>query len=278
MTVFANAAFQGGHAALDGTELVLSVWGSAIAGTSEPQTLADLTAAGTESTGTLYARATFTVAWDAEALRLRVDAADQWPELDLAGDNDVRVLVVSTDGATDADRDVVAMEVLPTAVTGYDGWLYQPVNGIVGYYDATDVDTRLDTLEARTVAGVDPVDGNYGAGALRLALGVADPGVASTWGVGDGGSAYVDRGRVWLDGEVTTTGGSNAVGTLPAGKRPGATVKIPTTFTNDAAGTPSSTPGVLEVTSAGVITITSTVSLTGNVVVPLAGLSFLVAA
>lgn len=269
--------WQGALATLDATTLMLSAWDATLVPSSTPATLDDLSGEIDSGDAPSYVRATFTAVWDDVDNRLRVDPSDEWPILDLLGAT-VSVFVVSTDGATDADRQVVTMVGLDAPTAGIDGFVYQAEYGLTEPLDIGPVDERLDALEARTVAGVEFVTGNVSAGDLRLALGVADPGAPSTWGVGDGGSAYVDRGRVWLDGEVTTTGGSDAVGTLPAGKRPAATVKIPTTFTNDAAGTPASTPGVVQVTSAGVVTITSTVSLTGNVVVPLAGLSFLVAA
>ena len=102
-------------------------------------------------------------------------------------------------------------------------------------------------------------------------------GALSTWGVDTGATAYVDRDRVWLDGSVNTSGGSGSVGTLPAGKRPAATVFLPCTFLNDQFGSASWESGVLSVASDGTATLSATVSLTGTLSILLAGLSFKVA-
>jgi serine/threonine protein kinase len=161
--------------------------------------------------------------------------------LDLDGDTDVYVFVFSLPGASDAARDVLAMLPLPVPVAGYDGFILNPLNGIAGIFSD---------------------DG---------------PGSPQTWGTGATGSAYLDRGRVWLDGTIATTSGSGALGTLPTGHRPAATVTLPVTVTNNGAGTPATIPATITVTSAGVATLASTVTLTGNIATPLTGLSFQVA-
>ena len=47
---------------------------------------------------------------------------------------------------------------------------------------------------------------------------------------------------------------------------------------NNAAGTPACLPGLIQITSAGVVTLESTTALSGNVTTPLGGLTFQVAA
>lgn len=106
---------------------------------------------------------------------------------------------------------------------------------------------------------------------------VAPPGASSTWGVGDIATAYVDRDRVWLDGSINTTGGSSALGTLPAGKRPSSTVFMPCTFANDQLGSVSYEAGAISVAGDGTATLYATVSLTGTLSIILTGLSFKVA-
>lgn len=102
-------------------------------------------------------------------------------------------------------------------------------------------------------------------------------GTPVTWGVDSGATAYVDRGRVWLDGFVNPTGGSGALGTLPAGKRPAALVQIGCVFTNDIGGSTSIDAGRISIATDGTVTLTSTVSLTGTLSVPFHGMSFQVA-
>jgi len=110
-----------------------------------------------------------------------------------------------------------------------------------------------------------------------VAVADAEVGASSIWGADSSATAYVDRDRVWLDGFISTTGGSGALGTLPAGKRPAATVYLPAVFANDIGGTAAYETGSISITSAGVVTLTSTVSLTGGISTFLAGLSFPVA-
>jgi len=76
-------------------------------------------------------------------------------------------------------------------------------------------------------------------------------------------------------GDLTVT--TTALGTLPTGHRPTATVHLPVTVLNDSGGTPAYIPARVAVTSAGVATLASTVTLTGNIATPLTGLSFQVA-
>lgn len=102
-------------------------------------------------------------------------------------------------------------------------------------------------------------------------------GTPATWGANVAASAYVDRGRVWMDGYVNTSSGSSALGTLPAGRRPGATVYVCCTFVNDQGGTPSHETGFVVVAADGTATLSATVTLTGTLFVPLTGLSFPVA-
>lgn len=194
--------------------------------------------AGTESDAGGYTRQSVALAWSNVDHRLRLAAP---VTLDLDGDTDVYVFVFSLPGASDAARDVLAMLPLPVPVAGYDGFILNPLNGIAGIFSD---------------------DG---------------PGSPQTWGTGATGSAYLDRGRVWLDGTIATTSGSGALGTLPTGHRPAATVTLPVTVTNDGAGTPATIPATITVTSAGVATLASTVTLTGNIATPLTGLSFQVA-
>jgi hypothetical protein len=111
----------------------------------------------------------------------------------------------------------------------------------------------------------------------EFVAGVEAVGTPVTWGADSGATAYVDRERVWLDGFISTTGGSGALGTIPAGKRPAATVYLPAVFGNDLGGTAAYETGSISITSAGVVTLTSTVSLTGGISTFLAGLSFPVA-
>lgn len=102
-------------------------------------------------------------------------------------------------------------------------------------------------------------------------------GTPVTWGVDSGATAYVDRGRVWLDGFVNPTGGSGAIGTLPAGKRPASTVYLGCIFANDVGGTASWEVGLLSAATDGTVTLSATVTLTGTLSVQLTGLSFPVA-
>ena len=103
-------------------------------------------------------------------------------------------------------------------------------------------------------------------------------GESSTWGADSNATAYVDRERVWLDGLVSTTGGSGALGTLPTGKRPASTVYLNVGFTNDLGGTATDASGNLTISSAGVVSLAPYgVSLTGQILVPMTGLSFKVA-
>lgn len=276
-TLLLASNWQGSLATLDGTTLVLSAWDATLVPSSAPAALADLSGEITTGDAPAYARATFLAEWDTVDQRLRVAAADEWPILDMLGGT-VATFVVSTDGATDADRDVITMVGLDAPTAGIDGFVYQASYGLTEPIDIGPVDTRLDALEARTVAGVAFTSGNVPLSTLRTTLGVVDPGSDSTWGADSGATAYVDRGRVWLDGLVGTTGGSGAVGTLPSGKRPAATVYLPCTFANDVAGTAAYEGGALSITSAGVVTLTSTATLTGTLSILLGGLSFKVAA
>jgi len=241
MLSFLNSDYQAILGTLDGTTATVSVWLSDTVGTNAPQTLADLAGIATESTATGYARADVTLAYSTVDQRLRIDPGDLPVNFDLDGDTDVYCFVTSLPGANDAARDILAMQFLPVAVPGFDGFAYNPANGIAGIFSD---------------------DG---------------PGSPQTWGTGATGSAYLDRGRVWLDGTIATTSGSGALGTLPTGHRPAATVLLPVTFINNAAGTPACLPGLIQITSAGVVTLESTTALTGNVTTPLGGLTFQVA-
>lgn len=276
-TLVLASNWQGSLATLDGDTLVLSVFDASLVPSSAPASLADLS--GEIDTGDApgYVRASFEVEWDAVDQRLRIAAADEWPSFDLAGAT-VGTFVLATDGATDADRDVITMVGLDTPTAGIDGFVYQAEYGLTEPLDIGPVSARLDALEDRTVAGVPFVSGNVSLSDLRTALGVEAVGSSSTWGVDSNATAYVDRGRVWLDGLVATSGGSGALGTLPAGKRPASTVYLDVTFTNDAGGTPANAVGQITITSSGVVTINSQGGLTGIVLVYLPGLSFKVAA
>lgn len=130
--------------------------------------------------------------------------------------------------------------------------------------------------DATGTAGAFTYNRTSGASALE-ALAAADVGASSTWGSGSSGTAYVDRERVWLDGFASTVGGSTAVGTLPAGKRPAATVYLPVAFVNDIGGTPASVAGYLTVDTAGVVTLVSFPAPSGDLSIFLGGLSFMVA-
>lgn len=276
-TLLLASNWQGALATLDGATLVLSAWDDTLVPSSAPATLDDLSGEIDTGDAPAYTRATFEAEWDDVDNRLRVAAADEWPVLDLLGGT-VGTFIVSTDGATDADRQVITMVGLDAPTAGIDGFVYQAEYGLTEPLDIGPVSERLDDLEARTVAGVGFTSGNVPLSTLRTTLGIADPGSSSTWGVADGATAYVDRGRVWLDGFVQTSSGSSSIGTLPAGKRPSATVYIPIGFTNDVSGTAAGEVGSLSITSAGVVTLLSPTTLTGDVSVPLTGLSFKVAA
>lgn len=275
-TLVLASNWQGSLATLDADTLVLAVFDASLVPSSAPASLADLS--GEIDTGDApgYVRASFEVEWDAVDQRLRIAAADEWPTFDLAGAT-VGTFVLATDGATDADRDVITMVGLDTPTAGIDGFVYQAEYGLTEPLDIGLVDARLDALEALTVAGVPFVSGNVSLSTLRTTLGVESVGSSSTWGTDSNATAYVDRSRVWLDGLVSTTGGSGALGTLPSGKRPAATVYLDVTFTNDAAGTPANAVGVLSITSSGVATLGSHGGLTGVVLIYMTGLSFKVA-
>lgn len=242
MPSYLNSDYQGILGTLDGETVTISVWGSGVVATSAPQTLADLDAAGDESTGTSYARVDVEVEWSNVDRRLRIVSGDLPATVDLLDDPDVKNIVFSLPGANDAARDVLAMFALPVAVVGYDGFSINPPNGIAGVFSD---------------------DG---------------PGQPEVWGTGSSGRAYTDRGRVWLDGTIATTSGSGALGTLPVGHRPASTVLIPVVFINNTGGTPASVAGIITIDAGGVATLSSTVTLTGSITTPLTGLSFKVAA
>ena len=106
----------------------------------------------------------------------------------------------------------------------------------------------------------------------------AEPiGAVQTWGADSNATCYVDRGRVWLDGLASTTGGSGALGTLPAGHRPASTIYMALGFANDIGGSGADGIGLATITSAGVVSLTSYTGLTGQILVPMTGLSFKVA-
>lgn len=241
MLSYLSSDYQAVLGTLDGVGATVSVWLSDTAPTNAPQTLADLAGIATESTATGYSRVDVTLAWSNVDQRLRIDAGDLPVPFDLDGDTDVYCFVVSTQGASDAAREVIAMLFLPVAVPGFDGFQLNPANGVAGIF------------------------GDDG------------PSSPETWGTGSTATAYRDRGRVWLDGVIATTSGSGALGTLPTGHRPAATVTLPVTVTNDTGGTPASIPAKITVTSAGVATLSSTVSLAGAISTPVTGLSFQVA-
>ena len=135
-----------------------------------------------------------------------------------------------------------------------------------------------DLAEVQTATGTSGAFSFGAAAGTGEYVSVEPIGSSSSWGAGGStATVYVDRGRVWLDGFVSTTGGSTAVGTLPAGKRPAATVYVPVTFNNDLGGTPISTAGWLSVDTAGVVTLGSLPAPTGDLSIFLGGLSFLVA-
>lgn len=241
MPSYLNSDYQGILGTLDGETVTISVWDSGIVASSTPQTLADLDTAGGECTAGTYARVDVEVEWSNVDHRLRIISGDLPATVDLLGNADVKNIAFSLPGASDAARDVLAIYALPVSVVGIDGFSINPPNGIAGVFSD------------------------------------AGPGSPETWGTGSGGRAYVDRGRVWLDGSIATTSGSSALGTLPVGHRPAATVLVPVTFINNAAGTPASLPGIITITSAGVATLESTTALSNNVTTPLTGLSFKVA-
>ncbi len=276
-TLLLATNWQGALATLDGETLVLAAFDATEAPSSTPAALADLS--GEIDTGDApdYVRATFTAEWDDVDNRLRIAAADEWPTLDLAGGT-ISAFRIFKDGATDADRPLVLTVGLDAPTAGINGFVYQAEYGLTEPLDIGPVSERLDDLEARTVAGIAFTSGNVPLSTLRTTLGVSDPGSSSAWGVADGATAYVDRGRVWLDGFVQTSGGSSAIGTLPAGKRPSGTVFIPVGFINDVTGTAAGEVGSLQVAATGVVTLLSPATLTGDVSVPLTGLSFKVAA
>lgn len=241
MPSYLNSDYQGILGTLDGETVTISVWGSGVVASSAPQTLADLDAAGNESTGTSYTRVDVEVEWSNVDQRLRIVSADLPALVDLDGDPDVKNIVFSLPGASDAARDVLAMFSLATAVVGFDGFSVNPVNGIAGIF------------------------GDDG------------PGTPETWGTGSTATAYLDRGRVWLDGVIATTSGSGALGTLPVGHRPATSTVLPVTVNNDTGGTPASVAARITIGTDGAAVLTSTVSLTGTISTPLTGLSFQVA-
>ena len=101
-------------------------------------------------------------------------------------------------------------------------------------------------------------------------------GDSSTWGTSSSATAYLDRGRVWLDGNVLTTGGSGALGTLPAGLRPGGTVALSVVVLNNYLSVGTYAAAQISVNSSGVATLQAD-SLVGAIATPLTGLSFKVA-
>ena len=240
MPSYLSADYQGILATLDGETATISVWGSGVVASQTPATLADLETAGDESTGGTYARVDVELEWEPVSKRLIIAAADLPATVDLLGDPDVKNIVFSLPGASDAAREVLAMFALPVAVTGYDGFSINPPNGIAGIFSDS------------------------------------APSTPEIWGVGSDGTAYLDRGRVWLDGTITING-TLIAGTLPAGHWPAATTVLPVTVLNDSTGTPAYIAARLEVATDGTVTLQDTASITGDVVIPVTGLSFLVA-
>ncbi len=161
-----HRSYAGREATLDGTTITLAVMGPDYTPSFDDDLLDDIAAyevSTDDAPG--YARSTFPAVWTTAVPRLDVGNEGR-----LAGVFDLDGATVGGYVIADDDGVIIADFPLTAPAAGYDGWPVTFMQGVLGPVDFAELLGRLAQVEARTVAGVAAVAGDYPAPALAEAL------------------------------------------------------------------------------------------------------------